>query len=96
MSRLTLSRRALLHLHAIGDFIARDDRAAADEFIESVVQECRRRAIFPRIGHARPDLGRGCRAWVVGRYLIVYRVRRNRVEIAGVVHAKRNLARFRF
>ncbi len=51
----------------------------------------RRLADFPERGTPRPELGRGARSLVVGRYLILYRVGPDSVDILRIVHGAREL-----
>lgn len=72
-------------------FIARDSASAADRLLDRIDQKCRALADHPAIGPVRSDLGPDIRVLFVGRYLVLYRVRRQRIEIVRVVHGARDL-----
>ena len=46
---------------------------------------------FPLRGMARPEIGDGARSLVVGRYLVLYRVSGERVEIVRFVPGAREV-----
>jgi toxin ParE1/3/4 len=79
---------ALRDLEAIGDYIARDNRAAAVD-TASILESVDKLATFPQAGRA----GRvpGTRELVVPNtpFIAPYRVRRERVEILAVFHGAR-------
>lgn len=69
------SSRAEAQLVDIEDYIAADDPAAAERFVESIRDRVRRVARMPRSGRVVPELAReDTREVLVGRYRIVYRV----------------------
>jgi toxin ParE1/3/4 len=45
----------------------------------------------PQLGPARPDLAEDCRYFPVGRYLILYRLIPNGIEVVRVVQGSRRL-----
>jgi plasmid stabilization system protein ParE len=74
-------------------YIAADDRAAAERFIEDVYDAFDLLAQHPGLGHYRRDLTeRPVRFWtVMRRYMIVYRDR-SPVEIVRVLSGSRDIA----
>jgi toxin ParE1/3/4 len=72
-------------------YIARDNVAAADKLLESIEAKCRLLVDHPAIGPARDDIGRGIHTLTVGRYLVLYRIGQERVEIVRVVHGAKEL-----
>ena len=46
---------------------------------------------FPRLGQARPDLAPDLRHWVVGAYIMLYRIDPDAVTIVRIVHDARDL-----
>jgi len=43
------------------------------------------------LGEVRGDLGTGFRSFVAGKYVVVYRVLDDTIEIARVIHAARDI-----
>ncbi|MBK5960710.1 hypothetical protein CCR97_21250 [Rhodoplanes elegans] len=80
---------ALRDLEAIGDYIARDDRAAAARMIGRILDQTDLLADQPHLGRA----GRiaGTRELVVTStpFVVPYRVRNGNVEILAVFHGAR-------
>jgi len=83
-------------LLGIWEYIAGDDLEAADEFFDTLFAQFEHLAAFPRSGHARPDLAhtRPLLFWPVRKYLIIYRIHRDVVEVIAVTHAARDIPTF--
>ena len=80
--RLAWTNRALADLEAIGDYIARDNPAAARRWVARLIAAAETFAAAPLAGRRVPELGRDdVREAIVRRYRVVYRVIKNRVEI---------------
>jgi toxin ParE1/3/4 len=83
------TRPALRDLEAIGDYIARDNRRAADRVVNRIRDRTRELTNYPLLGRA----GRvaGTRELVIPntRFIVVYRVGDNRIEILAAFHAAR-------
>jgi toxin ParE1/3/4 len=45
----------------------------------------------PQLGRARPDIAADCRSFPVGRYLILYRLISDGIEVVRVVQGSRRL-----
>jgi toxin ParE1/3/4 len=88
--------RAETDLVEIWDFIARDDPGAADRQLDRIEAQCQLLAGNPRLGRLRPEIAHDARAWVVGRYLILYRALDDGVEIVRVVHGARAIDQIEF
>jgi toxin ParE1/3/4 len=88
---LRFSRRAETDLEDIADFIARDNPARAISYVRELREHCRRLLAFPKAAPLRPELGEGVRLSVFGRYVILYLVHREILEIRRVVHGARDL-----
>ena len=86
-----LSPQARSELEAIGDYIAEDSPANAEQFIDRLTEKFVALGRNPRIGRARPELRPDLRSFPYGAYLILYRIVDDGVEIVRVVHAARNL-----
>jgi toxin ParE1/3/4 len=88
-----LSPESLEDLENIWDYIAADDRAAADRVIDELFEACERLASWPGTGHFRPDLTDAqVRFWPVRPYVIIYRERPDRIQIAAVLHGSRDVS----
>jgi toxin ParE1/3/4 len=88
--------RAETDLIEIWQFIARDDPQAADRQLDRIEAQCRLLVSNPRLGRLRPEIASDARAWVVGRYLILYRALEDGVEIVRVVHGARSMEQIEF
>lgn len=88
--------RAEADLVEIWQFIARDDLRAADRQLDRIEAQCRLLASNPRLGRLRPEIAHDARAWVVGRYLILYRALNGGVEIVRIVHGARSIEQIEF
>lgn len=71
--------------------IAKDDPAAADRVLDAVALRWQQLARHPGSGVAREDIAPGIRHLVAGRYLTLYRVAGNRIEIIRVLHGRRKI-----
>ena len=89
--RFRFSRQAESDIEEIGDFIARDNPARAVSYIQELRARCRQLAGFPEAAPARKALGEDVRMVVFGRYLILYVVHQDVLEIRRVVHGAREL-----
>lgn len=85
------SRRADLDIEEIALYIARDNPARALSFAEELRAHCHRLLRFPEAAPLRPDLGEGVRLSVFGRYVVLYVVSDDLLDIRRVVHGARNL-----
>ena len=82
------SPRAIGHLAALRDYIARENRGAAARTAMTLLAAVDRLAELPNLG--RPGRVSGTRELVVPgtRYIIPYRVRGERLEIIAVFHGR--------
>ena len=93
MSRPFFSPAARRDLLEILDYIAQDNAPAAVSFVDKLEAKCRQLAELPDMGFRRDDLAPELRAWPVGNYVIFYRVCKDGIEIARVVHGARDLGK---
>jgi toxin ParE1/3/4 len=82
--RLLKAPAAVVDLDNIWDYIAEDNEAAADKLIDDILETCNLLLQMPRIGRQRPELGRGVLSFSRGRYLILYHVVKEGIELLRV------------
>ena len=91
MSRYRLSQQSHSDLEEIWLYIALDNLAAADRFIDELVGKFRTLAEQPGIGHARDELAESLRSFPVGNYVIFYRPMQNGIDIVRVLSGFRDI-----
>ena len=91
MGRIQRTPRADQDLEELWFFIAQDDPAAADRWLDTLEEKIRLIADNPLMGPARPDIARELRYHPVGNHLLLYRVIQGGIEIVRVVHGARDL-----
>jgi plasmid stabilization system protein ParE len=89
--RLELSRFVEGDLEAIADYIAQDNPARAQSFIQEIGEQIRAIGRNPLLYQLRPDIGEAARITIVGRYLILFRVVGKVVRIERIVYGSRDL-----
>jgi len=89
--RVTIRRQADRDLDGIFDWIARDNPAAAERHVGRLVAAALALGDFPERGPLRPEIGERERSLAVGRYVILYTVGGETVEILRFVHGARDL-----
>ena len=89
------TRRARQDLIDLWQYVARDDEVAADRLLDDIDRACRSLSQNPALGPARDDIRPGLRYYVLGTYLILYRILDDGVEIVRVVHGRRDLYHLR-
>ena len=90
--RVVWSRRALLDLEAIADYIAADSPTYAGIVVKKIVNQTRSLARFPRSGRKVPEFdNEDMRELIVYSYRIIYRLQEPEVMITAVIHGKRIL-----
>ncbi len=93
MSRVRLTRRAREDLLDIWIGIARDNQSAADRVYDRIEKSCLLLRRHPQLGPARPDIAEGARALVIQRWLALYRLMEDGVQIVRIVDGARDLSR---
>lgn len=87
------SRRALLDVEHIRDYIAQDSPAYAQPFVERLLHATRHLAEFPHCARAMPEAQNlRVREVMYQGYRIIYRLGSDAIEIVMVVHGSRNLS----
>ena len=72
-------------------YIAQDNPAAADRLLDKIDGKILLLAEQPAIGRAREDIAPDLRFLPIGKYLILYRIILDGIEIVRVVQGARNL-----
>lgn len=88
--RLVFRPEAEADLIEIYNHIAEDSPVRAGKFVTLIRSKCEPLRQYPRMGRSRDDLRPGLRGLPVERYLVIYRVLEDVVEIVSVVHASRD------
>jgi len=91
VARVVLRPRAEADLTEIWEYIAGDDAAAADEFIDFISGKLKALAENPSMGRERPELTPLLRSFPVKRYVVFYLPAVNGIEVVRVLHAARDL-----
>ena len=95
--RYVLTPLAKADIFDIWSYIADSNEDAADRVEQAIYAACAFVAETPARGHSRLDLtSRSLRFWTLTRYpnyAVVYRPYTAPLEIAAVIHGKRNLRR---
>lgn len=90
--RVGWSRRALVDLERIAEYIAADSPAYAGIVVKKIVSQAGMLAQFPRLGRCLPEFeDENVRELIVYSYRIIYQLQNKEAVIAAVVHAKRVL-----
>jgi len=87
--RVIWTRPALRDLEAIGDYIERENPAAAERTVTRILDQVDRLKQYPHIG--RPGRIAGTRELVVTQtpFVVPYRVRDEAIEVLSVFHGAR-------
>jgi toxin ParE1/3/4 len=93
-----VGREKQVALLAAAGWIARDNPATADAFLDAIDRAAQLIGDRPGIGPVRPELARAEYRFLLLTgfpYIVVYTTRRERLVIARVVHTARDLPRVR-
>ena len=91
MSRLKFTLLAQQDLLDIGDFIAKDNPAAAGSFVQQLQDRCLSLSENPRTGSKREELKPNLRSVSQGHYLIFYRPLTDGIEVIRIIHGARDI-----
>ncbi|MCX6902518.1 MAG: type II toxin-antitoxin system RelE/ParE family toxin [Verrucomicrobia bacterium] len=86
MNGYRLTSRAHCDLVEISEYIARWNPAAAHRLVERLFHECEFLLLQPYSGAPRDNLRPGLRRWLVGNYVIFYRIIGEDVEVLRIRH----------
>ncbi|MBI5043719.1 MAG: type II toxin-antitoxin system RelE/ParE family toxin [Nitrospirae bacterium] len=92
MAKIKWTPQSLEDAEAISNFIARDSTYYASMFTVKVFEAVEKLELFPESGRIVPELNRKeIREIILGNYRIIYRVKKDVVEILTVYHSARLL-----
>lgn len=91
MTPLIVAPSARLDLYEIWEHAALVNEARANDLLGRINAQFERLAAFPQLGRARPEVAPEMRSLLVDRYVVLYRVGPNQIEVARVVHSRRDL-----
>lgn len=89
--KIEVSAPAAADFEGIGDRIAERAPLSAVKFVRKLRLRANDIAILPHAGAPRPQWGLDVRIVVLGKYLIVHRVRGETVQILRVLHGARDI-----
>jgi toxin ParE1/3/4 len=87
------TNRAKQDLLDIWLWIARDNAALADAVLDRIERRAAKLSQHREIGMARPEIGEGARGLVIERWLVLYHLVDNGVQIVRIVDGARDLDR---
>jgi toxin ParE1/3/4 len=91
MKPFQVSPRAQADLDEAWDWIAKSSPRAATGWLQKVHKNFRFLSQQPLLGEACPQIRADLRRFVVGQYVIYYRIRDNDIEIVRVLHGARDV-----
>lgn len=91
MSRqVKVSEAAKSDLREIRDYIAVSNVEAAKSVVRQIGAAFDPLGEMPMMGRERPELQAGLRSLIVGRYVVLYRLTEDAVEIVRILHGARH------
>ena len=95
MVEINWTDEAQLWLQDIYNYIAIDNREAAERTIIGIFQKAQLLAKHPRLGHRyENEKSREIRVLIYGHYRIAYLVKSETIDILGVFHGALNIERY--
>ena len=92
MAKIKWTEQALGDVEAIASYIARDSSYYAKMHVQRIFESVRRLEKFPESGRIVPEINKAeIREVILGNYRIIYRYRKNTVEIITVYHSAKLL-----
>jgi toxin ParE1/3/4 len=93
VSRLGFTRRAREDLLDIWLYIEPRNPHVADQVYDRIEKRCHLLRDHPQLGPARPEIGEGARVLVIERWLALYRLVEDGVQVVRIVDGARDLTR---
>lgn len=94
MVKILLRPEAERDLDEIWLYIAQDNPASADKFLDEIEETSRKLARFKNMGRNRDELYPGLQSFPVGKYLIFYMPISGGIEIIRVLHGMMDIDAF--
>lgn len=91
MGQVRYSFRASTDLIDLWLHIVTRSSATADACLDRIETRCERLRTFPKLGPERPDIAADARVLVIERWLVIYRIAGEDVQIVRVVDGSRDL-----
>lgn len=92
MSAVRFTKRAREDLFDIWLYVApRNSEAVADEIYDRIEARCHVLRDFPEMGRARPEIAEGARSLVIERWLALYNLVEDGVQVVRIVAGSRDL-----
>lgn len=91
MLHIIYDPRAIQDLDDIWRYIAMDHIKRADLWIDNIERSIRKIADQPGIGKSFFELGDGIRGKSIEKYLILYKVTKEGIEVFRIIHGARDL-----
>jgi toxin ParE1/3/4 len=89
--KVRFARRARQDLLDIWRHVApRSSEARADEIYDRIEERCRSLKDHPQMGPARPEIAEGARGLVIERWLALYRLVDDGVQVVRIVDSSRD------
>lgn len=93
MKSVRYTRRAREDLLDIWVYIALQTPVAADDFYDRIEESCQLLLDHPQLGPARPEIADEARVLIIGRWLALYRLMEDGVQVVRIVDGARDLIR---
>lgn len=92
MPRVRISPKAEQDLDGIADYIALNNEAASDRFLQEIKQKSNLYAAHPGLGRRRPELGNDIRSFPHGAYIVYFSPESDGIMIRRVLHSARDIS----
>ena len=93
MSKVSFTRRAREDLLDIWLYIAPQNPAAADRVYDHIEESCLLLRTHPQLGPMRAEIAESARALVIERWLVLYRLIEDGVQVVRIVDGSRDLTK---
>lgn len=78
-------------------FVAEENISAADRLLETIEQEAKVLSLQPKMGRARPELGKEVRSWPTSTpYILFYQLSPSTLTVLRVLHHARDVGQSLF
>ena len=94
MPLVSFTKQARKDLLDIWLYLApRAGEAVSDRIYDEIEELCRSLGVHPELGRARPEIFEGARSFLVERWLVLYRLNNNGVQIVRIIDGARDISR---